>query len=122
MNVGNGDEVLAIMEYIKSANLKGSVEIGNNEFLWDLGGVFLRFAIDVRETTVFYLHRKSQLLNIGHFHEDNFNVISLINEINSEDKRVQITVHPLGDSFSIINKTDKKKRSWLIVRYYYSQL
>ena len=54
MRVNNKDEVLAIMEFIKSANLKGNVEItGDDEFLWDLGGVFLRFLIDNGETTVF---------------------------------------------------------------------
>jgi hypothetical protein len=35
MSVNNKDEVLAIMEFIKSANLKGNVEItGDDEFLW----------------------------------------------------------------------------------------
>jgi hypothetical protein len=34
-SVNNKDEVLAIMEFIKSANLKGNVEItGDDEFLW----------------------------------------------------------------------------------------
>ncbi len=122
MNVENENETFAIMEYVKSANLKGGVEIGKDEFLWDLGGVFLRFAIDVRETTVFYSHRKNQFFNIGHFHEDNCNVIGMIKDINSEDKIVQITVHPLGINFSIVDKTDMKKRNWLIVRHYYSLL
>ena len=62
MSVNNKDEVLAIMEFIKSANLKGNVEItGDDKFLWDLGGVFLRFLIDNSETTVLYSRRKSKL-------------------------------------------------------------
>ena len=120
MSADNKNEILTIMEYVKTADLKGSVEINKDEFLWDIGGIFLRFAIDIRETTVFYARRKSQLFGIGHFHEDNCDVISLINEINNEDKIVQITVYPLGSSFSIVNKNDKKKKSWGIVRHYYS--
>ena len=119
--MNDNDEVLAIMEYVKKSSLKGKVEIQDDGFIWDLGGVYLRFAIDARETTVFYAHRKKFLWD-GHFHEDNCDVISLINEINKEDKIVKITYHPLGDSFCIINKTDRKKKSWLIVRHYYSSI
>ena len=123
MSVNNKDEVLAIMEFIKSANLKGNVEItGDDEFLWDLGGVFLRFLIDNGETTVLYSHRKSHLFEIGHFHEDNCDVISLIQDINSEDKRVHIAVLLDGSNFSIEHKTEKKKKSWVLVRHYYSKL
>lgn len=104
----NNNEINTIMEYVKSADLKGSVEIiGDDEFLWDLGGIFLHFAIDARETTVFYSRRKSQRFGFCHFHEDN----CVIKDINSEDKIVQITVHPLGDNFCIVNKSDKKKKS-----------
>lgn len=122
MNMENENDVLAIMEYVKTAKLKGSVEIGKDEFLWDLGGIFLRFTIDNLETTVIYARRKSQRFGIGHFHEDNCDVISLINEINNEDKIVQVTVHPLGSSFCIVNKTDRRKKNWVIVRHYYSSI
>lgn len=122
MNMENENKVLTIMEYVKTADLKGNVEIGKDEFLWDLGGIFLRFSIDIRETTVFYSRRKSQLSGIGHFHEDNCDVISLINEINNADKIVRISVHPLGSSFCLVDKTHKKKKSWVIVRYYYSSI
>ena len=123
MSVNNKDEVLAIMEFIKSANLNGNVEItGDDEFLWDLGGVFLRFLIDNGETTVLYSRRKSHLFEIGHFHEDNCDVISLIQDINSEDKRVHIAVLLGGSNFSIEHKTEKKKKSWVLVRHYYSKL
>ncbi|MDE7395765.1 MAG: hypothetical protein K2M95_06580 [Clostridiales bacterium] len=122
MNVENENEALAIMEYVKTADLKGNVEIGKDEFLWDLGGIFLRFAIELRETTVFYSRRKSQLFGIGHFHLEHADVINTIQEINREDRIVRITVDPLGSSFCIVNKTDKKKKSWLIVRHYYSSI
>ncbi len=123
MNVDNKDEVLTVMEFVKSANLKGTVEIiGEHEFLWNLGGIFLRFLIDSRETTVLYSRRKSHFFEIGHFHEDNCEVLSLIQEINSEDKRVHIAVLLGGSNFDIEYKTEKKKKSWLVVRHYYSEL
>ena len=123
MGVDNKDEVLTVMEFVKSANLKGNVEIiGDNGFLWDLGGIFLRFIIDSRETTVLYSRRKSHFFEIGHFHEDNCDVISLIQDINSENKRVHISVILGGSNFSIEYKTESKKKSWLFVRHYYSEL
>ena len=122
MSVDNNDEVLTIMKFVKSANLKGTVEIiGDDEFSWDLDGVFLRFLIDNRETTVLYSRHKRQLFEIGHFHEDNCNVISLIQDINTEDKRVHIAVLLGGSNFGIEHKTEKKKKSWLFVRHYYSK-
>ena len=123
MSVNNKDEVLAIMEFIKSANLKGNIEItDDNEFLWDLGGVFLRFHVDNRETTVLYSRGKSHFFEIGHFHEVNCDVISLIQDINSEDKRIHIAVLLGGSNFSIEHKTEKQKKSWVLVRHYYSEL
>jgi len=123
MSVNNKDEVLAIMEFIKSANLKGNIEItDDNEFLWDLGGVFLRFLVDNRETTVLYSRGKSHFFEIGHFHEVNCDVISLIQDINSEDKRIHIAVLLGGSKFSIEHKTEKQKKSWVLVRHYYSEL
>ena len=123
MSASNEGEVLAIMEFIKSANLKGNMEVaGDGEFLWDLGGVFLRFLIDNRETTVLYSHRKSHFFEIGHIHEDNCDVISLIQDINSKDKRIHITVLLDGSSFSIEDKAEKKKKSWMFARHYYSEL
>ncbi len=123
MDVGNKDEVPVIMEYVKSANLKGNVEIiGDDEFLWNLGGIFLRYLIDNVETTVLYSRGKSQFSEIGHFHEDNCNVISLIQDINSEYNRVHIATLLGGSYFGIEPKTKKKKKSWLFVRHYYSEL
>ncbi len=110
------------MDYLKSANLKGNAEIvDDNEFLWDLGGIFLRFFINNSETTVVYSRRKSHNLGIGHFHEDSCNVISLIQDINREDKRIHITALFGGSGFAIEHKTKKKKKSWLFVRHYYSE-
>ncbi len=54
------DKVSDIMEYVKSANLKGNMEIiGDDKFLWDLDGIFLSFLVDNRETTVLYSSRKN---------------------------------------------------------------
>ena len=75
-----------------------------------IGGVFLRFLVDNRETTVLYSRRKSKLFEIGHFHEDNCNVISLIQDINSEDKRVHIVALLGCSDFGIEHKTKKKKK------------
>ena len=123
MSANNKDEVLAIMEFIKSANLKGNIEItDDNEFLWDLSGVFLCFLVDNRETTVLYSRGKSHFFEIGHFHEVNCDVISLIQDINSEDKRIHIAVLLGGSNFSIEHKTEKQKKSWVLVRHYYSEL
>lgn len=117
------DKVLDIMEYIKSTNLKGNVEIkGDDNFLWDLDGVILNFLIGNRETTVLYANRKNILFKIGHFHEDNCDVLNLIQDINSENNRVHITVLFCGSNFEIEHKTEKKKKSWLFVRHYYSRL
>ena len=82
----------------------------------------MRFLIDNSETTVLYSHRKRHLFEIGHFHEDNCDVISLIQNINSEDKRVHIAVLLVSSNFSIEHKTEKKKKSWVLVRHYYSKL
>ena len=123
MSVDNKEEVLAVLEFVKAAQLKGTVEIiSDYEFIWDLGGIFLRFLIDNRETTVLYSRRKSHLFEIGHFHEDNCNVISLIQDINSEDKRVHIVVKLGCSDFGIEYKTEKKKKNWVVVRHYYSEI
>ena len=123
MSVDDKEEVLAVMEFVKSAKLKGTVEIiSDNEFSWDLGGIFLRFLVDNRETTVLYSRGKSHFFEIGHFHEVNCDVISLIQEINSEDKRIHIAVLLGGSNFSIEHKTEKQKKSWVLVRHYYSEL
>ena len=122
MNAENKNEADAIMAYVKSASLKGSVEIDEHSFLWDLGGVYLQFYIDAYETTVFYSYRKSRFFNRGHFHEDNCDIISLIDEINDKDKIVRITFHALGSSFCVVDKACTKKKSRLFIRRYYSTL
>ncbi len=121
MSVDNKDEILAVMEFVKSAKLKGNVEIiGKDELLWDIGDVYLRFLFDIRETTILYSRRKSRYFETGHFHVETCDVISLIQDINSEDKRVHITVLLGGSNFDIESKAEKKKKNWLLVRHYYS--
>lgn len=116
------NEISSIMEYIKSTKLKGNVEIIKDDyFVWDIGGIFLHFLIDDRETTVEYSKRKDRIFSIGHFHEDNCNVINLIQEINNENKRVHIGVF-LGSSFCIEDKLKRKKKCLLFIRHYYSEL
>ena len=123
MSINSTDEILTIMEFIKATNLKENVEIiGEDQFLWDLGGVFLRFLIDNRETTVSYSINKSPFGEIGHFHEDNCDVISLIQDINNEDKRVHIAVMLLSNMFSIEYEAEEKKKNWVFARHYYSEL
>lgn len=119
------DKNVALMEYVKSTELKGKVQIiSDYEFLWDLGGIFLRFLFDDQEAMIIYSRRKSNYFEIGHFHEDCCNLINLIKDINSADKRVHIAVlfYIFGSSFRIENKAKKKKKSWLIVNHYYSEL
>ena len=116
------DKSLDIIEYVKSINLKGKAEIiGDDTILWDLDGVCLKFLIDDRETTVLYSRRKKMVYAIGHFHEDNCDVINLVQDINSEDNRVHITAFLGSSNFEIECKTEKKKKSWLFVRHYYSR-
>ena len=123
MSTGDKDQVLAIMEFVKAANLKGNVELtGEAEFLWYLGGIFLRFLVDNRETTVLYSRHKSRFFEIGHFHEDNCDVINLVQDINREDKRVHIAVLLGGSNFGVEQKTQKKKKSCVLIRHYYSDL
>ena len=122
MSVDNEKELLAVIEFVKATKLKGTVEIiSDYEFLWDLDGIFLRFFVDNNETTVSYSRRKSLLFEIGHFHEDNCNVINLIQDINNENKRVHICTF-LGSSFCVEDKLKKKKKSFLFIRHYYSEL
>lgn len=112
------DEISSIMNYVKSAKLKGSVDVGEEWFCWNLGDVELHFCMDEYETTVSYY--RSGHKTISHFHTDNSEVVKLIQEINCESKMVQITASVLYSSFSIINKTDKKEKSWFLCRRYYS--
>ena len=116
------DEINAIMEYISSTNLKGRVEIGDNDsFWWHLGGVSLSFHIGSGETTIEYGRYNWKHFPIGHLHVDNSDLIQMIKEIDSESKMVEISsALPLGSSFAIIDKTRKKKKSWLLIRRYYS--
>ena len=115
------NEVLSIIEYVKSTKLKGKVEIINDDqFFWDLGGIYLRFLIGDHETTVVYSKRKNQIFEIGHFHEENSDVINLIQDINCDNKRIHIVAF-LGSIFRIEDKTMRKKKSWLLVRHYYSE-
>lgn len=114
------DEVSSIINYVKSAKLKGSVDVGEEWFWWNLGDVELYFCIDKYDTTVSYFRNGHKTILIGHFHVDNSEVVKLVQDINCESKMVQITASVLFSSFSIINKTDKKKKSWFLCRRYYS--
>ena len=43
------DKNVALIEYVKSSELKGKVQIiSDYEFLWDLGGISLRFLFDAQ--------------------------------------------------------------------------
>lgn len=120
MKIESKDEVLAIMEYVKSTNLKGTVEIGENYFWWNLGDVELYFGLDLTETKVEYYRRKNKLLYLGHAHFENSDVLTFIRDVNDENKMLQITVTPLFFTLSVIDTTAKQKKSWFLVRRYYS--
>lgn len=92
------DEIKPILEYVKFTKLKGNVEIiSDDQFIWDLGNLYLHFLLDNRDT------------------------LNLIQAINSKNKRVHI-VSFFGSIFYVEDKIKKKKRSWLFVRHYYSEL
>ena len=116
------NEVLTIIEYVKSANLKGSVEINRESFWWNLGDVTLVFYLGDGETIVEYYHSKHIRFNLGHLHVNTSDLMKFIQDINCENKMVKISVFiPLLISkLTIVNKTVGKKRSGLFVRRYYS--
>ena len=121
MDIDNQHSISAIMEYVNTANLKGSVEIKGNSIWWHLGDVILEFSIDSLETTVLYYCRKKKPHYIGHFHEDHSDTIPLIQDINREDKAVMITATLSGESsFKLIDKATKRKKSRFFIRRYYS--
>ena len=114
-------EPFSIINYIKKTNLKGQIEIiDDGKFIWDLGEICLIFLVDDEGTTVSYSHRKSIFCEIGHSHENNDNLLSLIEDINNEKRRVHIATSLVGSRFNVEDKVKKKKKSWLLVKHYYS--
>ena len=110
----------SIIDYVKSINFKGKISFEAYGFRWDLGTLSLAFISNSGETTIEYKHK---LISLGHIHVDNEEVIDLINQINREDKMIQITAScfgAFGSSFKIVDKTAKKKKSCLFIRRYYS--
>ena len=110
----------SIIDYVKSTNLKGKVSVVNFGFIWDLENLSLKFIFNSGETVIDYFKGKKNLISIGQLHVDNEDVIEMINEINREDKIVKITVTLLGSSFQIVDKASKRKKSWFLIRRYYS--
>ena len=109
-----------IIDYVKSTKLKGKVNFVNYGFKWDLEKLSLTFIFNSGETVIDYFKDKNKLVPIGHLHIDNEDVIDMIDEINREDKMVKITVTLFGSSFQIVDKAAKRKKSWLLIRRYYS--
>ena len=109
-----------IIDHVKSMHLKGEVSFENYGFRWELGGLSLAFIFNSGETVINYYKGKGRLVEIGHTHVDNEEVINMINEINRDDKMVKITATCLGSTFRIVDRTEKRKKSWLLVRRYYS--
>ena len=120
MNIDNQDNISAIIEYCNNTDLKGRVEIRGDSIWWYLGDVILEFYIDSREATVLYYCKKKKPHYIGHFHEDHSAIIPLIQDINSEDKIVCISVIFGESDVKLINKDTPKKKSRFFVRRYYS--
>ncbi len=99
-----------IIDYVKSIKLKGNVIFENYGFKWELENLSLSFIANSGETVINYYKGKKALIEIGHIHVNNEDVINLINEINHEDKMVKITATFLGSTFEVVDKNTKKKK------------
>lgn len=84
------------------------------------GKISLEFIFNSGEIIINYFKRQNRLKPIGHMHINNEEIIDMINEINREDKVVRITATFFGSSFQIIEKATKRKKSWFLIRRYYS--
>ena len=113
--------VSKIIDAVKALTLKGKADFGEDWFWWELGEVELCFDLDIQETKIEYYRRgKNKAIALGHMHCDNSDLLKLIQDINNNNKIVKILITPLFSSFSVVDKTIKKKRSWFLVRRYYS--
>ena len=110
----------SIIEYVKSAKLKGTISFKDYGFVWNLESLDLEFIFNNGEMVIAYYTGKNYSKSIGHEHVDNEDVIELIKEINREDKMVKITYFLGASMFDIVDKTEKRKKSWFLVRRYYS--
>lgn len=115
-------DVASIMDFVKSATLKGSTQIGETWFLWELGEITLHFNVEESQTTVEYFRHDDPKNAIGQIQKENSEVIGLIEAINSKDKMVFITRSLLNvcNSFAVVDKSAEKKKSGFFVRRYYS--
>ena len=109
-----------VIIYVKTIKAKGKVSFENYGFRWDLEGLSLAFIFNSGETVIAYYKNAKKLVEIGHLHVDNEDAINMINEINREDKMVKITATVFGSNFEIVDKNTKRKKSWFLVRRYYS--
>lgn len=120
MDNPNFVEDKAIIDYVKSIKLKGNVSFENYGFRWELGSLILDFIANSGETVINYYKGTKKLIEIGHTHVNNEDVINMINEINREDKVVKITATFLGSTFEIVDKDAKRKKSRFLIHRYYS--
>lgn len=111
-----------ILDYVRSAKMKGVVDVDDYGFTWDLEGVFFRFNVYENQTDVDYFGDTHDDEPIGKFIKDNAEVLPFIEEINDENKMVAITKYFLGlcTSFEVVDKSTPKKQSDMFVRHYYS--
>jgi len=111
-----------ILDYVRSAKMKGTVDVDDYGFTWDLGGVFFRFSVYDNQTDVDYFGDTHDDDPIGKFIKDNAEVLPFIEEINDENKMVAITKHFLDIcvTFEVVDKSTPKKQSGLFTRHYYS--
>lgn len=111
-----------IMDYVRSNKFKGTLDVGEDCFTWDLDGVFFRFSVYDNQTDVEYFVNKESDDPIGKLIKDNAEVLPLIEQINDENKMVEVTKYFFGicNSFMVVDKSVGKKKSRLFVRRYYS--
>ena len=71
------------------------------------------------ETSIeYYRCKKNKAIYLGHTHYDTSEVLNLIQDINDKNKILKITVTPLFQTFSVIDRAKKKKSGFFIRRYY----
>ncbi len=115
----NKDVISSIIEFVKSTKLKGNVEIDEKSFWWNLENIKLCFYLDIDETSIeYYRCKKNKAIYLGHTHYDTSEVLNLIQDINDKNKILKITVTPLFQTFSVIDRAKKKKSGFFIRRYY----
>lgn len=116
----NVSGALPVKDFLQKPDLKGSVDYEEDKIIWNLGDVSLELTVYPEFTAVEYYHKKGVLARDGNFREDTSEMLKLLEKINDENNTVKISFYPFVSSFDVIDKTEKKKNSWLFAHHYYS--